>query len=99
MGLKYEPASEPLHTLPSGDGEWLARPRRTDPSNRGTARPTVYEPQIRTRLEEQLLYINVQRFRGGLVFKAHRLVPAGDGRRLARPRRIDPANRARGRST
>ena len=26
-----------------------------------------------SRTEEQLLYINVQRFRGGLVFKAHRL--------------------------
>ena len=31
-------------------------------------------PPCGSCIREQLLYINVQQFRGGLVFKAHRLV-------------------------
>ena len=40
--------------------------KRQDMAAEGRAAPIT--------IQEQLLYRNVQRFRGGLVFKAHRLV-------------------------
>ena len=39
-----------------------------------TAHPELLITFLRALLEVPLLHINVQRFRGGLVFKAHRLL-------------------------
>ena len=44
----------------------------TEPSHVHATEPR--DPTLSVGCDEQLLYINVQRFRGGLVFKAHRLV-------------------------
>jgi len=41
---------------------------------RGTSHRLSEDGSVQFSISEQLLYRNVQRFRGGLVFKAHRLV-------------------------
>jgi len=57
--LKYEPASEPLHRWDLGVVG-------------GPLRPTLSVRRCRGWWLEQLLRRTVKRFRGGLVFKAHR---------------------------
>ena len=42
--------------------------------NKHTFLPIGQNTALRKAIEEQLLYRNVQRFRGGLLSKAHRLV-------------------------
>jgi len=65
MSLKYEPSSEPLHISSSGYGppDFI----------RLWSIPRV-DNLIAGAKTAQLLYRNVQWFRGGLVCKAHRLV-------------------------
>ena len=59
MSLKYEPASEPRFLASHGASDCLPE--------------GVWIVHVWAILE-QILYMNVQRFRGGLVFKAHRLL-------------------------
>ena len=61
MNLKYEPASVPLHiSVKSGFG--------------GRMLASMGMDMQQVQKTKQPLYRNVQRFRGGLVFKAHRCV-------------------------
>ena len=81
MSIKYEPASEPHWQTGSSRPQWRSTTRQwtPTPTTRASA-PTSSSPRAAPArcssngtIREQLPLRNVKRFRGGLVFKAHRL--------------------------
>ena len=73
MSMKYEPASEPLHISELFRAGDVDGPDTFRISSSGTCFRRNKLQRFNSGVWEQLKYINVQRFRGGLVFKAHRL--------------------------
>ena len=89
-GGRYNERSYP------GDIIWLVRPPPIPKTNREFSpfTPSVFNPQFKN-----LLHMNVQRFRSGLVFQAHRLLYCSTldlrviKRKMEQPPKVGPSPR------